>query len=598
MKHNPGSVAIVIVISALIGAAGAAAQTVAPGSASVRPDDSRRTRTLTAQMLGWKAGVPAGSFGRLTFLEAAAETDKLGLGYVEGSDTQKVSPQIDKNLDFHLTAGERAAVKERLRALRVEMAAYRVETISSDEASLRKLFEFAQSLGVETIVASPDPKLLTVLDRLAGEFGVKVALRNSSRKRTPDYWDPMGAIVALRGHSSRIGLSADIGSWMEEGIPPLEGLAALRGELMGVYLRDRSAFGADGRDVALGDGVAGASVLLGGLYLLDPNPLFLTLGGGAGEDPFSELARSIEAYEHAVQPAIGDRVNRLSRATPITSPARLSAAVRQEIERGLPQQAVAKPKRPRKLLILDICVYGYIHDTIPHANWALKLMGERTGAYEAVFSNDLDNLKYENIRQFDAVFLNSTVGQVFADPEVREGLTRFLREGGGLAAIHGASYASFDWPEYEALIGAGVGPHRVEPATLKIDDPSSPLTAMFAGKSFPYTDEYYRFLSDGMYSRDKLHVLLSVDSEKTDMTAGNPPKGGVRPDNDYGLSWIHSYGKGRVFYCALGHTPTLFMTPSLAKHVLAGIQFALGDLEADTTPSSKLAANKQAKNKK
>ena len=40
-------------------------------------------------------------------------------------------------------------------------------------------------------------------------------------------------------------------------------------------------------------------------------------------------------------------------------------------------------------------------------------------------------------------------------------------------------------------------------------------------------------------------------------------------------------GKGRVFYIALGHTLTFFATPALAEHVLAGIQFALGDLEAD-----------------
>ena len=32
--------------------------------------------------------------------------------------------------------------------------------------------------------------------------------------------------------------------------------------------------------------------------------------------------------------------------------------------------------------------------------------------------------------------------------------------------------------------------------------------------------------------------------------------------------------------------------PALAEHILAAIQFVLGDLEADTTPSAKLAANK------
>jgi type 1 glutamine amidotransferase len=61
-----------------------------------------------------------------------------------------------------------------------------------------------------------------------------------------------------------------------------------------------------------------------------------------------------------------------------------------------------------------------------------------------------------------------------------------------------------------------------------------------------------------------------------------------RPDSDYAVSWIRSYGKGRVFFCILGHNPTLFDSPELAKYFLAGIQYILGDLDADSTPSAKL----------
>ncbi len=585
MKSDSRFAEIVIVTSALVCAAGAVAQTA--GSASVRPADSKNVRTVTASVLGWKVGAPASDFRNLTFLEAAVETDKLGLAYVEGSDTQQVSPRIAKKLDFHLSADERAAVKARLRALALEMPAYRVSAaVDQDESVLRKVFELAKDLGVQTIVASPDPAQLVLFDRLAGEFGINVGLRNGSREQTPEYWSPMGAVIMLRGRSSRVGLHADTGAWMAEGIPPLEGLATLRGQLTGVYLRDRGTFGSAGHDVALGDGMAGSDELLRGLRRLDTQPLFLTVGAGAAG--FTSFERSIQAYEHGALAALGDHLTRLSSVTPITSAAVLSKEVKRKIEKGLPKDPIIAPKKPRKLLVLDMCVNGYIHTSIPHANYALKLMGERTGAYEATFSNDLTNLRYENLRQFDAVFLNSTVGQIFLDPDVREGLTRFLREGGGLAALHGASYANYDWPEYETIIGAGNGPHRVEPATLKVDDRESPLTAMFESATFDYTDEYYRFLADGEYSRDKLHVLLSIDSNKTDMTANDPPN--VRPDNDYGLSWIHSYGDGRVFYTVLGHQDTLFMTPMFAKHVLAGIQFALGDLEADTTPSNKLEA--------
>jgi type 1 glutamine amidotransferase len=173
-----------------------------------------------------------------------------------------------------------------------------------------------------------------------------------------------------------------------------------------------------------------------------------------------------------------------------------------------------------------------------------------------------------------------------------DGLIRFVQQGGGIAGLHGSTYASEDIPEYGEMIGATTGPHRVETTTLKIDDPdspltrqfaSSPLTAEFGGKDFTWTDEFYHFLPGGPYSREKLHVLISVDAEKTDLSNWQ-----VRPDKDYASAWIKSYGKGRVFDTVLGHTPTLFETPAMAQLILNGIQFALGDLPADTTPSAML----------
>ena len=96
---------------------------------------------------------------------------------------------------------------------------------------------------------------------------------------------------------------------------------------------------------------------------------------------------------------------------------------------------------------------------------AIDLFAKATGAFEAVFSNDLANFKYENIRKFDAVFLNNTVGQIFVDPEIRSGFSRFVREGGGLAGYHGTSHASMDWPEFGQMLGAVEGAHR-EPTEM------------------------------------------------------------------------------------------------------------------------------------
>ena len=46
--------------------------------------------------------------------------------------------------------------------------------------------------------------------------------------------------------------------------------------------------------------------------------------------------------------------------------------------------------------------------------------------------------------------------------------------------------------------------------------------------------------------------------------------------------WIKKYGKGHVFFSALGHNESVFFNPKILQTWLNGIQFTLGDLEVDT----------------
>jgi uncharacterized protein len=76
-------------------------------------------------------------------------------------------------------------------------------------------------------------------------------------------------------------------------------------------------------------------------------------------------------------------------------------------------------------------------------------------------------------------------------------------------------------------------------------------------------------------------------------TAGRLCAECTRTDHDYGLAWIRAYGKGRTYFTPLGHTTIMYTTPAWTQHVLAAVQYILGDLDADATPSAKLAAKKK-----
>ena len=111
----------------------------------------------------------------------------------------------------------------------------------------------------------------------------------------------------------------------------------------------------------------------------------------------------------------------------------VSPADRAKIEQALPAKAPAAPKKARKLLIFPVNVgYGNGHASIPHASLAFSLMGKKTGAFETVVSRDPEVFRPQSLKQFDAVLLNNTVGNLFTDPELRRSLMDFVSGGGGL----------------------------------------------------------------------------------------------------------------------------------------------------------------------
>jgi HEAT repeat protein/type 1 glutamine amidotransferase len=279
-------------------------------------------------------------------------------------------------------------------------------------------------------------------------------------------------------------------------------------------------------------------------------------------------------------------------AAPDQAPARrgVSPEERQQIENALPAKAPARPRRPRKLLVVDAVAGRMGHPSVPHASLAVELMGARTGAYEAVVSHDSSPLAPGKLSQFDAVYLNNTIGDLFDTPELRESLTAFLRNGGGLVANHAVTATSPKWTEFGEILGARGAAHRAadEKVVVKLDDPAHPLNAAFGGQGFELTEEIFRFQDPS--PRTKVHVLLSIDVARTDMNQGRCTSKCVSEDGEYPISWVRRYGQGRVFYTSLGHNPYVFWDARILRHFLAGIQFALGDLEADTRPSVAPAA--------
>ena len=257
-----------------------------------------------------------------------------------------------------------------------------------------------------------------------------------------------------------------------------------------------------------------------------------------------------------------------------------------KIQAALPQTA-AKPARPRRLLVF-FRTEGYVHASIPYANEAFRDMGQKTGAFTADFSDDMAVFTAENLKRYDAVLFNSTTKLAFNDASQRQAVLDFVKSGKGLIGIHAAADNFYTWPEGQALLGGKFESHpwhAEDIEAVKLDEPAHPLAAAFGGKGFWINDEIYQIT--GPYDRSKVRVLLSLDMSKPQNE--RDAKQIVRQDHDFPISWIKNVdGGGRVFYCSIGHNPSIYWTPQLLQFYLAGIQFALGDLSVDAMPSASL----------
>ena len=271
----------------------------------------------------------------------------------------------------------------------------------------------------------------------------------------------------------------------------------------------------------------------------------------------------------------------------------------EKISAALPDKPYAKPEKPRKLLIFSK-TNGFRHASIATGKLAFEEMGKKTGAFDVVISDDLAEFEIDNLKKYDAVCFLSTTMDVFSpnknelaklsadekeaafkrDAELKENLMKFIKSGRGFIGIHAATDSCYEWAEYGKMINGYFDGHpwtADTPVSVKVEpgQENHPLVAMFEGKNEEFKEEIYQ-LKDP-YDSKAVHMLLRLDTEKTDMTRN----GVKRKDGDFGIAWARHWEKGRVFYCSLGHNHEMYWNPKVVRHYLAGIQWALGDFKVE-----------------
>ena len=198
----------------------------------------------------------------------------------------------------------------------------------------------------------------------------------------------------------------------------------------------------------------------------------------------------------------------------------------------------------------------------------MKLVKE-TGMFDVVCSqNSRMEITSDALKNYDAIFFYTTEELPLSDTQ-KSDLLAFVKNGKGFGGSHCATDTLYEWKEYGNLIGAYFDGHPWNAGTkikVIVEDKKHAATKHL-GDSFEITDEIYQFKSP--YDRSKLHVLMRLDM----VSVKNQ---GKRADKDNALAWTHEYGKGRVFYTALGHQPEVWNDERFQQHIIGGLRYMFG----------------------
>lgn len=233
---------------------------------------------------------------------------------------------------------------------------------------------------------------------------------------------------------------------------------------------------------------------------------------------------------------------------------------------------------PRKHVLYFTHAASYFHTILPYSTEVMKKWAEKDGGYVVDQTDDCAVITPENLARYDCLVFYTNRELPISEAN-RGAILDFVRNGKAFVAIHSGTGTFFEWPPYQEMINAIFDGHPWnQKVRITIEDPNHPIM-----QGVPATveieDEIYQHKN---WERARTHVLASLDVTSVDLKAPAVK----RTDKDFGIAWVHRYGKGRVYVNALGHTKAVWDAPWFERMIVQGIHWAMGDLPLDLPPNA------------
>ena len=232
---------------------------------------------------GLKPGVASYTLRKMPLDAAIRAIQRVGLRYVSIKD-------------FHLaltsSTDERKAVAARLKEAGITPLSCGNVTMENDAANVRRAFEYARDLGLPTIVCSPHPDSMPILDAMVKEFDIRLAIHNHGPedKRFPSPYDVWKAVER---YDRRIGLCIDVGHTTRAKVDPAEAIRKCKDRLYDLHIKDIDSAAPDGHTVEAGRGIIDLPMVLQALLDIRYPHLVSFEYEKDEDDPLPGLAESV-----------------------------------------------------------------------------------------------------------------------------------------------------------------------------------------------------------------------------------------------------------------------------------------------------------------
>ena len=213
---------------------------------------------------GFYLGCQAYSFKEFSAFEAIDKTAAAGGKVIEFFLWQPLTAQSTHVLlDENLSPANIKLLKSKLETAGVRAVSGYVRGTNffrygTNETALRKVFEFARTMGFRSLTGEPPESSFDLIEKLVKEYDIQFCLHNHRREETnPDYryWDPAYNSGLLKTRDARMGVCLDTGHLIRSGQSPVDAIKLLKERVLSLHLKDPTAANEEGHDTILGQGI-------------------------------------------------------------------------------------------------------------------------------------------------------------------------------------------------------------------------------------------------------------------------------------------------------------------------------------------------------